>query len=208
MDSGQAYYRGVGGGECLASRTSHNLQFGGSGGTGQSRTPAPWRAGQTGGASRKHEKLHQCWVNAGPPSTTVAQHSPSIGSIPPGALSHKVCLANRRWFMPSQGYYKARNTLAPGWSWALSTTARPLSDPTPSPFMHGSQIYCNSCKILIFTYTCAIAGWLILFIVVCSDIYSALRPSWCITVQRARSLNSFCMHTTWKHKIVGLIKEA
>ena len=30
----------------------------------------------------EHDTLSQCWVNVGPPSATLAQHQPSIGSVP------------------------------------------------------------------------------------------------------------------------------
>ena len=41
----------------------------------------------------KHETLNQCWVNAGPTSTTSARHWPDIGSM------SRVCWAGMRWVM-------------------------------------------------------------------------------------------------------------
>ena len=37
-----------------------------------------WWTADSEGESSKHETMNQCWVNAGPPSATAAQHWPSI----------------------------------------------------------------------------------------------------------------------------------
>ena len=52
----------------------------------------------------EHETLNQSWVDVGPPSTTLSQHKPNIGSMPRVGVTYthlsKCLLPADSWILP------------------------------------------------------------------------------------------------------------
>ena len=120
----------------------------------------------------KHDALHQCWVNAGPPSTTSGPHWPSIGSMPRvfwdcgdgdlrsgGALStpssawlfpiSRSCSLKKRWIWRGGGSEVRQRGYGFSWRGGGSTTTPLLTLTIPLRILSTSHI--TAFQLLIST---------------------------------------------------------